>query len=83
MWFFDKSVMDHVRTDIFKVEKWCADMESYAIAHVCYMYKVPFIGIYFVASSDYDDIDGYNPDIISSTINHSLLPILEAFLNKI
>ncbi|MFA6446405.1 MAG: hypothetical protein WCW14_04135 [Candidatus Paceibacterota bacterium] len=38
-----------------------SDMESYSIAHACYVTKKPFLGCYAVASNDYTD-EPYDPN---------------------
>lgn len=41
-------------------KRFVSDMESYSIAHACYVTKKPFLGCYAVASNDYTD-EPYDP----------------------
>ena len=87
MVIFDHKFMDNIRQNILKSTnpniKWCTDNESYAIAQVCKVFGVPFTGIYFIASSDYEDIDGYNPDAIRNQMQQTILPVIKQFIDKI
>lgn len=85
IWYFDNKLMDHVRKYILPIKnkKWCADMESYSIAYVCYIYKKPFIGFYFVASSDYEDKEGYNPENVDKQTKETILPLTKKFIDKL
>lgn len=65
MWMFDKKLLDTVGETLLpphaETKHFVSDMESYAIAHACYLMKKPFIGCYTIASNDYID-EPYNPD---------------------
>jgi len=83
----DKKVMEHIEKDILNSHKnnskWCTDNESYAIAQVCEIFKIPFTGVYFVASSDYESVNGYDPDNIHTQTKETILSVLEELLKKI
>ncbi len=69
MWMFDQSVLDNVAECMLPAgkthERFVSDMESYALAHACYLTKKPFIGCYVVASNDYQD-EPYDPVRVSA-----------------
>lgn len=82
----DRPFMQHIATDILHLktnEQWCTDNESFAIAQACATFKKPFSGLYFVASSDYDDIDGYDPDSIRAQVRTTILPVLEKLIDQL
>lgn len=87
VWFFDKKFMDHIRMHILpgidEEKNWCADMESFAIAHSCYIFNKPFMGFYFVASSDYEDKDGYDPENIEKQTKDTILPLTKEFIENL
>lgn len=84
---FSKEVMNNIRANILKLKDplapWCTDNESYAIAQICSIYKIPFTGIYFIASSDYEELEGYDPDNIRTQTKNTILPIVEKVIIKI
>ena len=43
-----------------QTKKFVSDMESYSIAHACFVTKKQFTGCYVVASNDFTD-EPYNP----------------------
>jgi len=82
----DHAFIKHIRKDILQLPAdsfWCTDNESYAIAQVCSIYSIPFSGVYFVASSDYDDIDGYDPSTIAVQAKDTLVPIVKDLLRQL
>lgn len=81
----DHIFMEHIRSDLLHLEAgalWCTDNESYSVMQVCRIYNVPAMGVYFVASSDYEDIDGYDPAAIDQQTSTVLMPALTALLEK-
>lgn len=87
MVIFDHPFMDHIRKDILGQTdpnaKWCSDNESHAVAQVCNIFHIPFTGVYFVASSDYEDIGGYDPDGIRTQTKQTILPIVEKLIESL
>ena len=88
MVIFSHNFMDNIRKNILKSDddanlKWCTDNESYSIAQICQVHDVPFTGVYFVASSDYEDMDGYNPNNIRKQTRDIILPIVEKLVLKL
>lgn len=86
MVIFDHTFMDNIKDNVLRItdtEIWCSDNESYAIAQVCKVFKIPFTGIYFVASSDYEDIEGYDPKAIQKQTQQTILPIVEKLVNAL
>jgi len=84
MVIFDKKFMHNIQSNIVgKGKLWCSDNESYSIAQVCYITNTPFFGIYFVASSDYDDKDNYDPESISYQTKNTIVPIVEEFIKEV
>ncbi len=87
MVIFSKEVMNNIRENILKLKDplspWCTDNESHSVAQICSIYKTPFTGIYFIASSDCEELEGYNPESIRSQTKNIILPLLEKVLLKI
>lgn len=87
MVIFDHKFMDNIRNNLLKTKdanaKLCTDNESYAIAQVCQIFHVSFTGVYFVASSDYEDVGGYNPDNIQKQTRQTILPIIEKLVDEL
>lgn len=87
MVIFSKEVMDNIRIKTLELKDplapWCTDNESHAIAQICSIYKIPFTGVYFIASSDYEELEGYDPDNIRAQTKNTILPVLDKFLTKI
>ncbi|OGV96777.1 hypothetical protein A2W24_01800 [Microgenomates group bacterium RBG_16_45_19] len=86
MWFFDKGFMRHVpRAQIpakLITQRWVADMESYAIAHACYVHQVPFTGIYRVSNSDYYD-EPYLPEKVAKYFSTQFIQTVAPFINNL
>jgi nucleoside phosphorylase len=82
----DHKLMKHIRSDLLGLDAqapWCTDNESYSVMQVCSIHKIPATGVYFVASSDYEDVDGYDPDAIDRQTADILMPALTALLERI
>ena|SRR3989344_87615 len=64
IWMFDQSVLTNVVECMLPITKthdrFVSDMESYALAHACYLKRRSFLGCYIVASNDYLD-ESYDP----------------------
>lgn len=84
---FDHGLMNNICKNVLQIDpettSWCSDNESHAIAHVCSIYKVPFTGVYFIASSDFDDVGGYDPDAIRTQTRETILPLVEELVEVI
>ncbi len=87
MVIFDHKMMKNIRINILGLKHpnapWCTDNESYAVALICKIHNIPFTGIYFIASSDYEDIDGYDPVGIRTQTQQTILPIVEKFISAL
>ena len=87
MVIFSKEVMNNISVNILKLkdplEPWCTDNESHAVAQICSIFQIPFTGIYFIASSDYEELEGYDPDSIRTQTKNTILPLLEKVLLKL
>lgn len=86
MWFFDKKLMKQVASIHLPKDaphhRWGADMESYAIAHTCHIYQVPFSGFYLVSNSDYYH-EPYNPEDIATQFQTNLVELVSKFVKQI
>lgn len=84
MWFFDKRYMSNVAaTQIPKNSphnRWVADMESFAIAHSCFILKKPFFGFYVVSNSDYYH-EPYIPEDIAEMFGTIIVPTISDYLS--
>ncbi|OGG03704.1 hypothetical protein A2W14_04000 [Candidatus Gottesmanbacteria bacterium RBG_16_37_8] len=64
MWAFSKEFLDNIAQTMLpkgaKCKRFVSDMESYSIAHACFVTKKLFIGCFTVASNDYTD-EPYDP----------------------
>lgn len=84
MWFFDKKYMSNVAaTQIPKKSphnRWVADMESFAIAHACFILKKPFFGFYVVSNSDYYN-EPYIPEDIAEMFGTIIVPTISDYLS--
>lgn len=80
MWMFDQSVLANVGECMLPKTKthkrFVSDMESYALAHACYLNKKPFIGCYIVASNDYLD-EPYDPIKVTDLCRQLVPYVLE------
>lgn len=68
MWIFSKELLNNIAENIIPKGshiRFVSDMESYSIAHACFVTKKPFIGCYGVASNDYVD-ELYDPGKVST-----------------
>ena len=87
MVIFDHGLMKNIRENILHLTdddvKWCTDNESHAIAQVCAIFNVPFTGVYFIASSDFEDIGGYDPDGIRIQTQQTILPIIDQLVDEV
>ncbi|MFA9288961.1 MAG: 5'-methylthioadenosine/S-adenosylhomocysteine nucleosidase [Weeksellaceae bacterium] len=85
MWFFDRDYMTHV-AKVYLADKnthlrWGADMESYAIAHVCHVLKKPFSGFYAISNSDWYD-EPYDPEAIADMFKDKIVPAIKAYVDS-
>lgn len=64
MWAFSQEFLNNMADVMLPKDssnkEFVSDMESYSIAHACYITKKPFLGCYAVASNDYTD-EPYDP----------------------
>ena len=85
MWMFDQSVLNNVADSMLPKKKrhnrFVSDMESYSLAHVCYLTHKPFFGCYVVASNDYLN-EEYNPLLVPGQMNH-LVPYILSLANNL
>jgi hypothetical protein len=86
MWMFSQEVLKNVASTMLPPtsthHRFVSDMESYALAHACYLLKKPFIGCYVVASNDYLD-EEYNPALVSSQMGRLVPYVLELALQLV
>lgn len=86
IWMFNKEVLDNVATTMLprssKHKRFVSDMESYSLAHACYLTRKPFIGCYVVASNDYSD-EEYNPSLVSNQMSRLVPYVLELASNLV
>lgn len=84
MWMFDKNVLNNVATSMLPKSKthnrFVSDMESYSLAHICYLTHKPFVGCYVVASNDYINQE-YNPLIVSEQMSNIVPYVLKLATN--
>ena len=84
MWFFEKKYMSNVATTHIPKnsshKRWVADMESYAIAHSCFIFKKPFFGFYVVSNSDYYD-EPYFLEDIAEMFHTVIVPTVTDYLS--
>ena len=68
MWAFSQEFLNNMAEVMLPSDKndkrFVSDMESYSVAHACYVTKKPFLGCYAVASNDYTD-EPYDPNRVS------------------
>lgn len=76
--------MNHISKSILhsdtQTNNWCSDMESFSIAQACFIFHKPFMGFYFVSSSDYDGNDDYDPKNIEKQTKDTILPLSMKFI---
>lgn len=84
MWMFEKKVLNNVAATMLPPssahKRFVSDMESYSLAHACYLTKKPFIGCYVVASNDYLD-EEYNPSLVSAQMSGIVPYVLDLASN--
>lgn len=65
IWAFSPEFLDHMADVMLPNDtdhkRFVSDMESYSIAHACFITNKPFFGCYAVASNDYTD-EPYDPN---------------------
>ena len=86
MWFFDLKFMENVsKTQIpgnNKDQPWGADMESFAIAHVCHIFHTPFMGFYRISNSDYYN-EPYIPEKVAKLFDKQFVSKIHEFLETL
>lgn len=86
MWMFSREVLNNVATTMLPPtsahKRFVSDMESYSLAHACYLTQKPFIGCYVVASNDYLD-EHYKPSLVSSQMSRLVPYILKLVSNLV
>lgn len=86
MWFFEKNFMEHIAQTCIPKDtdhkRWGADMESYAIAHSCFMKNKPFTGFYLISNSDYYE-EPYVPEELKDMFNEVLVSFIPDFLKSL
>jgi nucleoside phosphorylase len=84
MWMFDQNVLNHVANCMLPEKtshrRFVSDMESYSLAHACYLLHKPFTGCYVVASNDYLN-EEYHPQLVSTQIQQMIPYVLDLSLN--
>ncbi|OGM77758.1 hypothetical protein A2188_02800 [Candidatus Woesebacteria bacterium RIFOXYA1_FULL_43_9] len=66
IWAFSQEFLKNMAKVMLpkNITNFVSDMESYSVAHACYILDRPFFGCYVVASNDYTD-EPYNPENVS------------------
>lgn len=86
MWFFDLKFMKNVsKTHIPEAKEdqvWGADMESYAIAQACSVFKTPFFGFYKVSNSDYYN-EPYVPKDVAKLFDSIFVEKIDGFMESL
>lgn len=86
MWFFDLQFMENVsKTQIpgnSKDQPWGADMESFAIAQACHIFKTPFMGFYRISNSDYYN-EPYIPEHVAKLFDSQFVSKIHRFLETL
>ncbi len=80
MWMTNQQVLNNVAATMLPASathrRFVSDMESYSLAHACYLTKKPFIGCYVVASNDYIN-ELYNPELVPAQMERLVPYALE------
>ncbi len=86
MWFFD---LEYARNASFAQipgrnsrRIWAADMESYAIAQTCHVFKKPFMGFYRVSDNHFEN-EQYLPENVTRLIDKDFISTVDAFLQRL
>lgn len=83
MWFFDLSSAKNVSFAQIPGRNsehvWAADMESYAIAHTCHVFKKPFMGFYRVSDNYFED-EQYVPEKVARLFDKNFILTIDKFL---
>ncbi|MFH1328660.1 MAG: hypothetical protein ABIH76_07470 [Candidatus Bathyarchaeota archaeon] len=84
MWFFERNFMENVAKNVIPqdsgVKHWVSDMESFAIAHTCFVTKKSFMGFYVVSNSDYYEDEEYVPEEIRGMIKNKLVTNIPKYI---
>lgn len=83
MWFFDLGYARNASYSQIPGRRegrvWAADMESYAIAQACHVFKKPFMGFYRV-SDNYFENEQYVPEKVNMLFDRDFILIVDEFL---
>ena len=83
IWIFDSGYARNVSfTQIpgrSSGQVWAADMESYAIAQTCHVFKKPFMGFYRVSDNYYEN-EQYIPEQVAQLFERDFILTIDAFL---
>lgn len=86
MWIFDLEYARNVAVaqipDKSSEGVWAADMESYAIAQACHVFKKPFMGFYRVSDNYFED-EVYIPEIVAKLFDRDFILTVDEFLQTI
>ena len=61
---------------------WAADMESYAIAQTCHVFKKPFMGFYRVSDNHFEN-EQYVPEKVVRLFDKAVILTVDAFLQSL
>ena len=88
MWAFSSDFLNNMAEIMLPTDtndkRFVSDMESYSIAHACYVTKKPFLGCYAVASNDYID-EPYDPNRVPTQMERLVpyaLKLVETLSNQ-
>lgn len=86
MWFFD---LEYARNASFTQipgrsggRIWAADMESYAIAQTCHVFRKPFMGFYRVSDNHFEN-ERYVPEKVAKLFDKDFIFTIDAFLQDL
>lgn len=86
IWFFDSKFASNTSFTQIPGRKrnriWAADMESFAIAQTCHVFKKPFMGFYRV-SDNYFEGERYEPEKVARLFETDYISVIDTFLSSL
>lgn len=86
MWSFDLKYTQNASFAQIPGQKngrtWAADMESYAIAQTCHVFKKPFMGFYRISDNHFEN-EQYVPKKVAGLFNKNFTLTLDSFLQNL